>query len=105
MGTLTSWNPLGHSKACNGTALPLHLFVWDNAAELEDTAKSIIMRKWKWYFVDGCKCKRLTSTGTTFLNFCQDGTSALTYLGIMMQNNDTYRSADKSLARPDLKTN
>ena len=27
LGTLTSWNPLGHSKACNGTDLPLPLLL------------------------------------------------------------------------------
>lgn len=58
--------------------------------ELGDTANSIIMRKQKRYFVDGCKCKSLTSTRTKFFNLCQDGTSALMYLGIMMQNNDNY---------------
>jgi hypothetical protein len=34
---------------------------------------STVMSKSKWHFLNGCKCKSLISTGTKFLNSCQDG--------------------------------
>ena len=78
-----------HCSPFTGNFCVIHQFVWDTAAELRNAVNSMITRKWKWYFVHGCKCESLTSNGTKFLDLCQDGTSALMYLGIMMEN-DTY---------------
>jgi hypothetical protein len=46
---------------------------------------STIMRKWKWLFMNGCKCKSLICSVTEFLNLCQNGTNASVCSGIMFK--------------------
>jgi hypothetical protein len=50
-----------------------------------EIAKSVIMEKWKWFFVNGCECKVCVSTGKEFLKWCKDGTSESVYSGIMLK--------------------
>jgi len=47
------------------------------------------MRKCKWLFVDGCKCKSLISFRGGFFNSSQNATDTSVCSGIMCKNDDT----------------
>ena len=53
-----------------------------------------IMRKWKWLFLNGCKCKSRIYAVTEFLNPCQDGINASRVRRLWIQSSET--SAEKT---------
>jgi hypothetical protein len=46
---------------------------------------STVMRKMKWLFVSGCKCKSAISDPKEFLKSYQGGTNILVFLRIMLK--------------------
>ena len=66
------------------------LLLWNqHCSKSWDVADTTVVRKVKWVFLNGCKCKSPICTVTEVLNLCQDGIKASICLGIMLKNNDT----------------
>jgi hypothetical protein len=51
---------------------------------------STVMKKWKWLFMNGCKCKGPISTVMERLKLCRTGASASLFLGTVLRNNYIY---------------
>lgn len=49
---------------------------------------SRIIRMWKWFYQNACKCKSPIPTPKEYLNSCQLGTNSSVCLGTMVENND-----------------
>jgi hypothetical protein len=47
------------------------------------------MKKWKWQFVNGFKCKNLISAAMGLFNMWHDGPNASMCSATMLKNNDT----------------
>lgn len=61
----------------------ISLAYWSNIWEV---ASTVVMRKWKWLYVNDLKCKNPVYTVAEFWNLCQGGINASVYTRIKLKN-------------------